>query len=141
MPAQTAHNIIVAIDHAGAKVFSTQPARVGASAHDIAPDAPLHFHHQVDREAHDADRAETYPQDTAFFEQIAVACKSAGHIVLIGHGRGQSNEAHHLAQFFTTHHPDISARRVPILNADLSHITDAQLIELGHSALHAAAIA
>jgi phosphoheptose isomerase len=140
MSLQTQPNIIVAIDHAGAKVFRTQPARAGAAAHDIAPDAPLQFNHQVDREDHDADREEKYPQDTAFFEQIAVACKAGDRIVLIGRGKGQSNEAHHLNAYLVAHYPDVAARVLPPLVADLSHITDAQLIDLGHHALHAAAL-
>ena len=139
MPDHTPHNIIVAIDHAGARVFHTQHARDGASAREIAPDAPQQFHHEVDRQAHDADRDQTYPQDTAFFEQIAVACKAAGRIVLNGRGKGQSNEAHHLDAYLGTHHPDVAARVLPAVVADLSHITDAQLIELGHHALQAAA--
>ncbi len=131
-------NIIVAIDHAGAKVFQTHPARPGASAHEIAPDAPQQFRHQIDREAHDADREEKYPDDIAFFEQIAVACTAGDRIVLIGRGHGQSNEAHHLGNYLKSHHPDVSARVLPHITADLSHITDAQLIDLGQKALHAA---
>ena len=133
-------SFIVAIDHAGAKVFRTQHARLGASAQEIAPDGPQQFHHQIDRDEHDADREESYPQDTAFFEQIALACKAAERIVLIGRGKGQSNEAHHLAAYLKSHHPDLLARALPALVADLSHTTDAQLIELGHKALHAAAV-
>ncbi len=138
MSPQHSPNFIVSIDHAGAKVFRTQPARSGASAKEIAPGAPLHIQHEIDREAHDADRAETYPQDMAFFEQIAVACKAGDRIVLIGRGKGQSNEAHHLMAYLETHHPDVSARVLPALTADLSHTSDAQLIERGHDALRAA---
>ena len=130
-------NIIVAIDHAGAKVFGVQHARAGASAAEIAPAPPPHFLHELNPEAHDADREETYPQDKSFFEQVTVACKSANRIVLIGHGKGQSNKAHHLSTYLATHHPDVAARVLPALTADLSHITDGQLIELGHTALHA----
>ena len=137
MSSQSVSNIIVVIDHAGANVFRTVPAQAGASAHEIAPDAPQHFQHDMDREAHDADREEKYPQDMAFFEQVAVACKTGDRIVLIGRGSGQSNEAQHLMAYLATHHPDLSARVLPAITADLSHITDAQLIELGHQALHA----
>ena len=140
MPSPTQSDIIVAIDHAEAKVFHAHHARHGASADEIAPDAPQHFHHELDHAAHDADQKENRPQDTAFFEQIAVACKAAGRIVLIGHGKGQSNEARHLDAYLKTHHPDVAARLLPGLVADLSHITDAQLIELGEHALHAAAV-
>ncbi len=140
MPSNIVSNTIVVIDHAGAKVFRTQPARAGASADEIAPDAPQHFQHQINREEHDADREEKYPQDLAFFEQIAGACKTGNRIVLIGHGKGQSNEAHHLAGYLASHHPEVSSRVLPALVADLSHTTDARLIELGYHALHAAAV-
>jgi hypothetical protein len=139
MPPTSAPDIIVAIDHAGAKVFRTQAPREGASAHEIAPDAPQQFRHQMDRDAHDADRDEKYPQDMAFFEQIAVACAVGDRIALIGRGHGQSNEAHHLGAYLKSHHPAVAARVLPQMTADLSHITDAQLIELGHKALHPAA--
>ena len=138
MPPTSAPDIIVAIDHAGAKVFRTHAARAGAPAHDIAPEAPQHFRHQVDRAAHDADREEKHPQDMAYFEQIAVACAAGDRIVLIGRGHGQSNEAHHLGAYLKSHYPEVAARVLPQVTADLSHITDAQLIELGHKALHPA---
>ena len=144
MSDQPQPNFVVALDHNGAKVFRTLPARAGASAREISPDAPLQFHHDIVRDPRDADRRaerdEKYPQDLKFFENIAGACKGANHIALIGHGKGQSNEAHHFAAYLKTHHPDLSARVLPPLVADLSHITDAQLIELGHKELHAAAI-
>lgn len=139
MPPQTTSNIIVVIDHADAKVFSTVPARAGASAYEIAPDPPQQFHHAVDRQERDADRDEKYPQDTVFFEQIAVACKAADRIVLIGRGHGQSNEAQHLIAYLAAHYPSLAARVLPAITADLSHITHGQLIELGHKALQDAA--
>ena len=132
-------NIIIAIDHAAAKVFNTTPAQLGATAHEIAPDPPQQFHHSIVLQGHDADREEKYPQDTAFFEQIAVACKSAVRIVLIGRGHGQSNEARHLIAYLAAHHPALASRLLPAMTADLSHITDGQLIELGHKALNDAA--
>ena len=128
-------NIIVAINLAGAKVFGVQHTRAGASAAEIGP-APPQLH-ELNPAAHDADREETYPQDTAFIEQVTVACKSANRIVLIGHGKGQSNKAHHLSTYLATHHPEVAARLLPALTADLSHIIDGQLIELGHTALQA----
>ncbi len=132
-------NIIIVIDHSGAKVFRTVPARVNASAREIAPDAPLSFYHTTDRAGHDADRLEKKPQDTAFFDQIAMACKAADRIVMIGRGHGQSNAAQHLIAYLEAHQPDDAQRVLPIIAADLSHMTDGQLIELGNKALHDAA--
>lgn len=140
MPSNIASNVIVVIDHAEAKVFRTVPARVGASTHEIAPDAPQHFRHNTARERQDGDRDEKHPDDTTFFEQIVGACTAADRIVLIGRGKGQSNEAQHLIAYLAAHHPDVSARVLPAITADLSHISNGELIALGHHALHAAAI-
>ena len=139
MPPPPVPNIIVVIDHAGAKVFQTQQARAGASASEIVPDPPQQFQHQKKPESHDEDHEENHAADLQFFEQIAVACKAGGRIVLIGRGKGQSNEAQHLNTYLASHHPDVVARVLPILTADLSHITDGELIKLGHHALHPAA--
>ena len=131
-------DFVIAIDHAGARVFRMRAARAEGPAKDISADAPQEFRHQTDRDAHDANRDEKYPQDAAFFEQIAVACMGGGRIVLIGRGHGQSNEAHHLGVYLKSHHPDVCARVLPQVTADLSHITDAQLIALGHKTLRPA---
>lgn len=139
MSPQSLPNIIVAVDHATAKVFRAGPARAGASAREISHDAPQQFRHHIDRQQQDADRDEKHPEDITFFEQIAGACIDADRIVLIGHGHGQSNAAHHLIAHFSAHHPELADRVLPALTADLSHITDAQLIELGHHALQDAA--
>ena len=139
MQSKIVSNAIVNIDHATAKVFRTVPVAAGASARDIAPDAPQQFRHHIDRQENDADREEKYPKDTAFFEQIAVACTDANCLVLIGRGHGQSNEAHHLTAYLAAHHPELSARVLPASVADLSHLTKSQLIELGYERLHAAA--
>ena len=140
MPTKIVSNTIVIIDHANATLYRTVPARAGASASDIAPDKPQHFRHYIDRNEHDADREENYPQDIAFFEQIAAACSSADRIVIIGRGHGQSNEAQHLIAYFASHHSEMSRRVLPVITADLSRNTDAQMIVLGHHTLHTAAM-
>ena len=75
------------------------------------------------------------PEDITFFEQIAGACIDADRIVLIGHGHGQSNAAHHLAEFLREYHPAIFAKVVVELVADYAALTAPQLLQVGRRAL------
>jgi hypothetical protein len=114
---------IVVIDHDGAKVCQIDP--------DLGP---RHLLHHRESRAPDADRNETYPDDDHFFEEVAAAVSSGGEIVVIGHGKGQSNEADHLGGYLKVHHKDAYARIVRTLGADLPHLSLAELVELGRRA-------
>lgn len=57
------------------------------------------------RSQHYGDRDETYPADERFFEKVAAEASTDDPIVVIGHGRGQSNEADHLTAHLKRHHP------------------------------------
>ncbi|OYU77426.1 MAG: hypothetical protein CFE32_05600 [Alphaproteobacteria bacterium PA3] len=123
-------SMAVIIDHAGARIL---PVHRDAEA-DTA--APLHLPHQTDRSQHDADRSETYPADTRFFQSIAMAVAGVGRLVVIGHGKGQSNEADHLMTYLGAHHPAVHARVATVLTADLPHASLPQLLALARAALH-----
>jgi len=75
------------------------------------------------------------PEDAVFYEVIANAVTSSGNIVLIGHGMGTSNAAHHLIGYLKAHHGGINLRIVDDLAADLSPITIPQLLDLTRQAL------
>lgn len=122
------HNLVIVIDHAGARVFPVD--REG----DAAPQELRHLTHQIDRTQHDADRAETYPADVKFFDAVAAAVVGSGRIVVIGHGKGQSNEAGHLMAYLGKHHADVHARVAFELTADLPHSTVPQLLALARHA-------
>lgn len=125
-PATTANasDLAIIIDHQGANVY-----------HLTGPDAPQYLPHEVNRTLHDADREETYPADTRFFDEVARASAGADRIVLIGHGKGQSNEADHLSDYLRQHHKDLHARIVTKIVADLTHMQTRQLLDLGRHAL------
>jgi len=113
---------VIVIDHAGAKVCQIDPSR-----------DPKHLVHHFESREHDADRREIYPDDDRFFAQIAAA-SSGGEIVVIGHGKGQSNEADHLSAYLKAHHKDTFDRIVRTLGADLPHLSLPELVELGRGA-------
>jgi hypothetical protein len=128
-----AQSLIIVIDHASAQVYRIDlfaDDADGVTAHD-----PRQLLHHVDRSQHDADRDETYPADERFFEEISAAAATGGHIVIIGHGNGQSNEAQHLSAYLKRHHPEIYVRVIGELISDLSRLTTPQRLALGRHAL------
>ena len=133
-PQSTMQDLVIVIDHAGARIFPVC-REVGP-----APQELHHLKHHIDRTQHDADRAEVYPADTQFFEAVAAAVAGSGRLVVIGHGKGQSNEAGHLMAYLGKHHAGIQARMEGNLTADLPHSTVPQLLALARHTLWPARI-
>jgi hypothetical protein len=126
------HRLIVVIDHAGAKVY--QMDRSDDSSHGATAEETRHLLHHLERKMRDEDRKEAYPDDMLFFEQVAEALSTGGEIVVIGHGKGQSNEADHLSAYLKSHQALTYARIVRQVVADLPHLTTPELLELGRRA-------
>ena len=49
---------------------------------------------------------------------------AASHVVVVGHGQGHSDAAHHLVEHLQAHHRDIYDRTVTEVVADLSSLTE-----------------
>jgi hypothetical protein len=129
-------SLIVVIDHAGAKIYSID--RAIQDGHGVTAYDPKHLLHHLERKMRDEDRDETYPEDERFFEQVADAMSAEGEIVVIGHGKGQSNEADHLSAYLAARHKPTYARIVREIVADLPHLTTPELLDLGrHALVHA----
>ena len=125
-------SLIIVIDHAGAKVYRID--RAADDSHGVAAYDSKHLLHHLERKMRDEDREETYPDDERFFEQVANAASAGGQIVVIGHGKGQSNEADHLSDYLSAHHKRIYARIVRKIVADLPRLTEPELLDLGREA-------
>lgn len=130
-PAQATRQMVI-LDHAEARIYP-----IPATGHALASH---HLTHDIDRKQHDADRAETYPADTAFFASIARGLGPLGGVVLISHGTGQSNESAHFIAYLDHHDLPLRGRIMANLTADLSHITVAQCLDLARAALADAAM-
>lgn len=130
--ADPAVGLIVVIDHAGATLFRCDdgPAR---DRERQTPLRRLERDRRADR--NDADRDEHDPADDRFFEGVAAALAAADRIVVIGHGKGQSNEADHLTGYLLSHHKAIHQRIIREIVADLPHMTTPELLALGRHAL------
>jgi hypothetical protein len=131
-PDPSVHDRVIVIDHSGARVY---PAGFD---HGPTPDELHHLHHHILATHHDADREEGYPSDTHFFEAIAKTMPDEGHIIIISHGKGQSNEGDHLMAHMASHQGDVHARVAGQIVADLPHTTVPQLLALARDALRLA---
>ncbi|MCW1919946.1 hypothetical protein NX862_14390 [Rhodobacter sp. KR11] len=129
--AVTSDDLVVVIDHAEARVYPLPPAP------GPLPQERHHLHHSTDRSQQDSDRDENFPADKRFFDAIATAVAGQGRIVVIGHGTGQSNEAHHLMTWLGAHRAPVHARVACTLTADLSHATLRQLLDDARQSLSA----
>ena len=127
---------VVVIDHAGARIYALD--RSIDAFQGAPPPEPKHVTHHVEAKHQDADRDETYPEDTHFFDAVAEAVKGDGEIVVIGHGAGQSNEADHLTAYLDRHHKPVAARIARQLTADLPRLSPAELVDLGRRAIGSA---
>jgi len=128
-----AESLIVVIDHASAQVYRIDlfaDDADGVTAHD-----PRQLLHHLERKQHDEDRDETYPADDRFFEEVSAAVSTGGPIVVIGHGKGQSNEAAHLTAYLKRRHPETYLRILREIVADLPRLTTPERLKLGRDAL------
>lgn len=127
-PTSVVQDLVIVIDHAGARLLP-----IGREAD--TPHERHHLLHQSDRTQRDADRAEANLADTRFFAAVATAVVGSGRIVVIGHGKGQSNEAGHLMPNLGKHDAGVRARVAAELNADLPHSTVPQLLAFARQSL------
>ena len=128
-------DMIVAIEHHEARLFQIDVASHDVSEQTIKPHDPHHFRHHLTHKNEDHERGQRASEDPAFYEQIAQALAASGRIVIVGHGTGHSNAGHHLAEHLRAKHTEI-AHRMHEVTADLSAVTDKQLLALGQKALH-----
>jgi len=132
-PGPSFPSLLIVMNRHETTIFDVASAR--ASEHTIRPNGSHRFlrhvlhNHQLRQ---DEQRA---PDDAAFYEVIANAITSSDSIVMIVHGRGAGNAAHHLVEYLKAHHCGTCLRIVEDLAADLSYITIPQLLDLAQRAL------
>jgi len=127
--------LMVAMDHHEARIFHILDAPDGETGEVIKPYDPHHFRHHLTHRGQTQEQGQRAPEDFSFYEQITQTLKSAEKIILIGHGTGKSNAAHHLVEYLRTHAPETYQHVIGEAVADLSSITTPQFFELGQQAL------
>lgn len=126
---------LVAIDHRAAALHRIYADGSASDPLTITPDDPHDVQHHLTHKNQDRERGQRAPEEAAFYEHITRALADAGQIVVVGHGSGHSNAAHHLVEYLHEHHHPSHGRVVTEIVADLSAITPAQMLELGRRAL------
>ncbi len=130
-----APDMIVAIEHHAARIFQIDIHSHEVSEHTLKPHDPHHFRHHLTHKNEDHEQGQRASEDPAFYEQIAHVLAGGNRIVIVGHGTGHSNAGHHLAEHLRAKHTE-TAQRVHEVTADLSAVSDKQLLALGREALH-----
>lgn len=133
--AEASLDLVIVVDHHEAKIYRNGPTADEPTGPTIRPYDPHHFLHHLTHKDQSQERGQRAPEDIGFYAEIAQAVAAADRIVVIGHGAGKSNAAHHLTDYLRTHHPEIHQRIVSELVADLSSITTPQLHDLVQQAL------
>ena len=131
--------LLVAMDHHGAKVFQIDVSAADPAEHTIKPYDPHGFLHHLTHKDQSREHGQRAAEDPAFYEKIAQTITDGGHIVVVGHGHGHSDAAHHLVEYLQEHHKEVYGRTVTEVVADLSSLTDPQLLDIGRRALQAQA--
>lgn len=136
-PDPASPSLLVAVDHHGTKIYHIDLSPSDSAEHVIRPYDPHHFLHHMKHQDQSRERGQKPTEETSYYAQIAEPLATAGRIVVVGHGKGQSNAAHHLTEYLREHHRETYVRIVTQVSADLSSLTDPQLLALGAEALHA----
>jgi hypothetical protein len=137
-PLSTA-DFLVAVDHHEARIYRMDlhpPA--DAAELTVKPYDPHGFLHHLTDKDQTRQHGERAAEDPGFYEGIGAALIQAvphGHIVIVGHGKGHSDAAHHLQDWLRLHHAEIFQRIAGTITADLSALTPPQLLELGRELL------
>ena len=134
-PSPAAPSLLIVVDHHGTKIFRVDVTSDDAAEHIIRPYDPHHFLHHLVHKDQSRERGQRAPEEPAYYEKIADAVALGGKIIVVGHGKGKSNAAHHLTEYLLTHHRETYRRIVREITTDLSSITAPQLLDLGRQAL------
>jgi len=127
--------LLVVMDHHGAKVFEIDTSAANPDEHIIRPYDPHGYRHHLAHKDQSREHGQRAAEDPAFYERIAHTIAAGAHIVVVGHGHGHSDAAHRLVEHLQAHHRDIYGRTVTEVVADLSSLTDPQLLDLGRRTL------
>ena len=127
--------LVVVVDQKGARIYRIDVAIGRSTGSQISPYSPHHFSRHLAHTDQSTEERQRAAEDPVFYKRISQALASAGRIVVVGHGTGNSNAGKQLTPYLQTHHPETHQCVVSELDADLSAITTPQLLELAEQAL------
>jgi hypothetical protein len=125
-----AASLLVVVDHHEARIYHIDLGSDDPSTHTIKPYDPHHFLHHLAHKGQSRERGQRAPEDESFYRRIAEGLANGGGIVVVGHGTGKSNAAHHLIDYLRSHDRGTYERIAREVVADFSGMTPAQLLDL-----------
>jgi hypothetical protein len=126
--------LMVVVDHHGAKIYHIQPGSGDPSPYAITPYDPHHFLHHLAHKDQLREEGQRASEDPSFYSRIGHVLAAAGRILVVGHGKGKSNAAHHLLEYLRMHQRETYQRVLREIEVDLSAVTTAQLLEIAEQA-------
>jgi hypothetical protein len=133
-----AADMLLTIAHHEARLYHMDLRPTDPADQVIKPYDPHHFLHHLAHKSQTREHGQRAAEDPSFYDRISQALAAAaphGRIVVVGHGKGHSDAAHHFIEWVHLHHPETAHRLVGEVVADLSAITPPQLLALGRAAL------
>jgi hypothetical protein len=133
-PAPETVDVVVLIDHRGAKLYRVNAAS-NQRGETVTPYDPHHFLHHLRHREELREQGQRPAEDLTFYDRIAEALRDADRIVLLSHGTGESNAAQILAERLKKHHPGVYSRVVRQADVNTSAMTEAEIIAYARQAL------
>jgi hypothetical protein len=93
---KVAEDLLVVVEHHEARLYRLAVQSINPEDDVILPHDPHHFLHHLAHKDQSRERGQRASEEASFYERIAAAVVSAGRIVVLGHGTGHSDAAHHL---------------------------------------------
>lgn len=103
---------------------NTAPLRV----HPKVASAKKKFHNVREDQTHRGHGAEKFGKE--FLEEISRALVDTQEFLLITHGSGKSNALGAFTEYVNSHHPELAKKMSVHIEADLTNLTDAQILAL-----------
>lgn len=89
-----------------------------------------HRHMRTGQFQHGHDTAHRFPE---YFEDVASELRGFDGILIMGHGKGKASYADLLLKYLGKKHPELLARVVDVIHADVSSATDSELAKSARS--------
>lgn len=125
-------DVVAAVDFHQTTVYVVTAGAPKAHGEHITPDDPRGLAHNVFH--HHGNPDGTYEADNdEYWRTIGHALAPAARILLLGNGTGKANASHHLVAWLEKHMSEVAAKLVADVRADLSALTDQQVLRAAQS--------
>ena len=126
---ESAHGFVaIVITRGDARVWTAGVEPGAPPERVVAPSEEVRHHHILAAEHQPGHKT---PADEArYFESITAAVRDASEILLVGHGKGKSDETLKLTQYWERKHPDLAARVVGTIHSFSEALSEGEVLNL-----------